>query len=238
MEASEIAIAEALLQPMCKLTGRIVCNRPLCSGTKLYPKKSLQVEYKSITETLRLLTTEQLLGACNAEASDLPEVPMDLEQQREMEEDVAINDIGDIPPLTTLVSESHTRLSGAMTQKLKCAALRTHTGVIYTGSTPPPLLLFNNPSDCDLDIETPPQIKLFGETYLHRATTFLRRAKSISGCGHYSAAIFYGNSWHMFDGLNRNGKPPYFTPLHSPAKVASRKCLTPSLVFYSLNSRQ
>ena len=238
MEASEIAIAEALLNPMCKLTGTIVCERPLCSGTRFYPKKSLQVECNSITETIRLLTTEQPLGTCRAEASDLPRVAMDIDEQREMEENVAINDFGALPPLTTLVSDSHTRLSGAMTQKLQCIAQRTDTGVIYTGSTPPPLLLFTNPSDCDVDIEAPPEVKIFGETYIHRATTFLRRTKSVSGCGHYSAAIFYGNSWHMFDGLNRNGKPPYFTPLHSPTKVASRKGLTPSLVFYSLKSRQ
>ena len=83
MEASEIAIAEALLNPMCKLSGTIVCDRPLYSGTTFYPKR-LQAECNSIAKTITLVTKKQPFGTCNSEASDLPEVPIDLQEQWEM----------------------------------------------------------------------------------------------------------------------------------------------------------
>ena len=89
------------------------------------------------------------------------------------------------------------------------------------------IILFTNPKDDDCDIECPECIELFGNKYQHCATTFLCRASTVFGSGHYVAATQYGGMWNLYDGAKNKSKPPFFTILSNP-NLAKKYALTPS----------
>ena len=124
-----------------------------------------------------------------------------------------------------------TSLSGTTKEFKNCGFQRTLEGIIHKASHPPSIILFTNPKDEDRDIHCPDYIELFGENYKHCATTFLRRASTTFGSGHYVAAIQYGGMWNLYDGTKNKSKPPFFTKLSNP-NLAKKYALTPSCIWY------
>jgi hypothetical protein len=114
---------------------------------------------------------------------------------------------------------------------IKCDSERSFEGIFAMSHKSPPLVIFTNTIDRDVDIECPEFIRMFGEKYRHRATTFLRRAGTVFGSGHFIAAIKFGGTWNLYDGCKSKSKPPYFTKL-STCKLSRKYGVTPFVIIY------
>ena len=113
----------------------------------------------------------------------------------------------------------------------KCGHERLLNPVTTLSGNAPPLIIFTNTKDTDENIESPEVIHMFGEEYAHRATTYLRRAASIYGSGHYMAAIKFRSLWHLYDGMKKNSKPAFVSCIEN-STLATKLGVTPSVIIY------